>query len=140
MAIPNGLKAVDVRTDDVSDDSADVIRGDGPPGESKLNPEKRFGGPGLRPGFGPTVARGVKSNAPCEFDSLGVGLPARVWCGGVGSLGGGDGEASWLRGDDGDCRPFISVSGGDRVTVKSSAERFEAMLVMARTWFSNVWP
>lgn len=77
----NGLKAVDVNTDDVSDDRADDISGEVPdPGGIIPNVENIDGGPGLGPGElvagGNTVVFGVRSRAPKEFDSDGEGLPA----------------------------------------------------------------
>lgn len=71
-----GLKAVDVRTDDVSDESADDMSGELVcPGGSSPKVENREGGPGLGPGLDEDCnVRGVKSKAPKEFDSDGVGL------------------------------------------------------------------
>jgi hypothetical protein len=70
-----GLKAVDVKTDEVKDERAEVMSGEDPvviePGGRRPKPEKT---PGLSPGAGP-VDRGVRSSAPSEFDSDAAGLP-----------------------------------------------------------------
>jgi hypothetical protein len=83
-----GLKAVDVKTDEVSDDRAEVMSGDDPVvmelGGRRPKPEKT---PGLRPagGIGPGPdARGVRSSAPSEFDSEAAGLSACCDEGGLG--------------------------------------------------------
>jgi hypothetical protein len=79
-----GLKAVDVRTDEVSDERAEVMSGEDPavmePGGRRPKPEKT---PGLRPGAGP-VALGVKSSAPSELDSDAAGLSGCCDEGGLG--------------------------------------------------------
>lgn len=73
----SGLNAVDVRTDDVKEESADDISGELVcPGGRRPNVENSAGGPGLGPGLDVLVCtvRGVKSKAPNEFDSEGDGL------------------------------------------------------------------
>ena len=87
-ASPMGLKAVDVSTDDVSDERAEVMSGEDPvviePGGRRPKPEKT---PGLRPvgGTGPGPAdRGVRSSAPSEFDSDAAGLSGCCDEGGLG--------------------------------------------------------
>lgn len=62
-ANPIGLNAVDVSTEDVSDERADVMSGEEAAGGRRPNPEKTLCG-----------ARGVRSSAPREFDSDAVGL------------------------------------------------------------------
>lgn len=75
----NGLKDVDVKTDDVNDDKADDISGDWPP-EGRSPNDGKSGGP--VPGVvGPGLVmegwqfRGVRSRAPMEL-SDGAGLVA----------------------------------------------------------------
>jgi hypothetical protein len=84
-----GLKAVDVRTEEVSDERADVMSGEEPvvmePGGRRPKPEKT---PGLSPagGAGPgPAARGVRSSAPREFDSEAAGLSGCCDEGGLGT-------------------------------------------------------
>lgn len=72
-ASPMGLKAVDVRTDEVSDERAEVMSGEDPGGR-RPKPENT---PGEIPagGAGPgPAALGVRSRAPRELDSEAAGL------------------------------------------------------------------
>lgn len=85
----SGLKLVDVNTDDVRDDRADVISGELPcVGGRRPKDENNEGGPGIGPGLdmGGCDVFGVRSKAPKEFDSDGVGLPTRCDDGGRGTF------------------------------------------------------
>lgn len=79
----SGLNAVEVSTEDVNEDNADEINGELLcPGGRKPKDENNDGGGGMPPGPGLVVAdngcccvRGVRSSAPRELESDGVGLP-----------------------------------------------------------------
>lgn len=84
-----GLKVVDVSTDAVKDERADVINGELPwLGGRSPKEENKEGVPGVEPGPGLELGGcdvfGVKSRAPREFDSENIGLPACCEDGGRG--------------------------------------------------------
>lgn len=155
-----GLKAVEVSTEEVREDSADVIRAPGDTeapdptwGGSSPKPEKSPGGgwccggtergrgPGPEPGLEPgalLLDLGVRSSAPREPLSEGLGLAGGC---GPGAWGGDmlardtrpsepEGLARLARGDSGERSPFISTEGRLVLRFSSSPVRICEAMVV----------